>query len=140
MKKAVLLRAGRPDSFRSCGEEGIRTPGTVAGTHDFQSCTFDHSVTSPKTWPAVRVRPWRGALARPSRRKLASFEGYLPHARRAFAMAGSATSARTVLGGDMSGGGAEDAVGEGQAAATGASFACGRCGGGGPSSAMTRSC
>src|SRR5690606_15054711 len=29
------------------GEGGIRTRGTLAGTHDFQSCTFDHSVTSP---------------------------------------------------------------------------------------------
>src|SRR5262245_45702998 len=29
------------------GEGGIRTLGTVSGTHDFQSCTFDHSVTSP---------------------------------------------------------------------------------------------
>src|SRR5216683_3683693 len=30
------------------GEGGIRTRGTLAGTHDFQSCTFGHSVTSPK--------------------------------------------------------------------------------------------
>lgn len=31
-----------------CGEEGIRTPGTVPhSTHAFQACTFDHSVTSP---------------------------------------------------------------------------------------------
>src|SRR5215470_17238577 len=30
-----------------CGEGGIRTRGTLAGTHDFQSCTFGHSVTSP---------------------------------------------------------------------------------------------
>ena len=29
------------------GEEGIRTPGTVTRTHDFQSCAFDHSATSP---------------------------------------------------------------------------------------------
>lgn len=29
------------------GEGGIRTPGTVARTRDFQSRTFDHSVTSP---------------------------------------------------------------------------------------------
>ena len=29
------------------GEGGIRTLGTVPGTHDFQSCTFDHSVTPP---------------------------------------------------------------------------------------------
>jgi Phage integrase family len=30
-----------------CGEGGIRTLGTVSRTHDFQSCTFGHSVTSP---------------------------------------------------------------------------------------------
>ena len=29
------------------GEGGIRTRGTVSGTHDFQSCTFNHSVTPP---------------------------------------------------------------------------------------------
>jgi hypothetical protein len=33
--------------FGFCGEGGIRTLGTVARTHDFQSCTFGHSVTSP---------------------------------------------------------------------------------------------
>src|SRR5690349_15752651 len=40
---------GQPlPNYRSlCGEGGIRTLGTVARTHDFQSCTFDHSVTSP---------------------------------------------------------------------------------------------
>jgi hypothetical protein len=30
------------------GERGIRTLGTVARTHDFQSCTFGHSVISPE--------------------------------------------------------------------------------------------
>jgi hypothetical protein len=29
------------------GEGGIRTLGTLSDTHDFQSCTFGHSVTSP---------------------------------------------------------------------------------------------
>lgn len=29
------------------GESGIRTRGTISGTHDFQSCTFDRSVISP---------------------------------------------------------------------------------------------
>src|SRR5450432_4074255 len=29
------------------GEGGIRTLGTLADSHDFQSCTFDHSATSP---------------------------------------------------------------------------------------------
>ena len=33
---------------QSGGEGGIRTPGTlIRGTHDFQSCTFNRSVTSP---------------------------------------------------------------------------------------------
>src|SRR5208283_2589510 len=31
------------------GEGGIRTLGTLSSTHDFQSCTFDHSVTPPCT-------------------------------------------------------------------------------------------
>jgi hypothetical protein len=37
------------------GEGGIRTLGTLAGTHDFQSCTFDHSVTSPEQTSPVRM-------------------------------------------------------------------------------------
>ena len=40
--------------LRTCdqngGEGGIRTLGRVAPTHDFQSCTFGHSVTSPWIW------------------------------------------------------------------------------------------
>src|ERR1700690_390289 len=32
---------------KSGGEGGIRTLGTLAGSHDFQSCTFDPSATSP---------------------------------------------------------------------------------------------
>ena len=36
------------------GEGGIRTPGTlIRGTHDFQSCTFNRSVTSPFTRPRI---------------------------------------------------------------------------------------
>ena len=30
------------------GEGGIRTPGTLSGTTDFESVTFGHSATSPK--------------------------------------------------------------------------------------------
>ena len=30
-----------------CGERGIRTPGTVPGTHAFQACQINHSCTSP---------------------------------------------------------------------------------------------
>ena len=32
---------------KNCGGGGIRTRGTVARTHDFQSCTFGRSVTPP---------------------------------------------------------------------------------------------
>jgi hypothetical protein len=35
------------EKTKAGGEGGIRTRGTLAGTHDFQSCTFGHSVTSP---------------------------------------------------------------------------------------------
>ena len=39
----------KPSLHRSrYGERGIRTLGTLSGTHDFQSCTFDHSDISPK--------------------------------------------------------------------------------------------
>jgi hypothetical protein len=38
-----------------CGEGGIRTRGTLAGTHDFQSCTFGHSVTSPGARASSRL-------------------------------------------------------------------------------------
>jgi hypothetical protein len=41
-----------PGSYASVsGEGGIRTLGTLADTHDFQSCTFGHSVTSPRPEP-----------------------------------------------------------------------------------------
>ena len=36
-----------PQSAIFSGEKGIRTLGTLASTHDFQSCTFGHSVISP---------------------------------------------------------------------------------------------
>ena len=42
------------------GEGGIRTPGTLSGTTDFESVTFGHSATSPKSW--VR-KSSRSALA-----------------------------------------------------------------------------
>ena len=32
------------------GEGGIRTPGTLSSTTDFESVTFGHSATSPKGW------------------------------------------------------------------------------------------
>ena len=33
--------------LKTGGEKGIRTPDTVKRIHDFQSCAFDHSATSP---------------------------------------------------------------------------------------------
>ena len=43
---AIFHPPSRYDS--TGGEGGIRTPGTrIRGTHDFQSCTFNRSVTSP---------------------------------------------------------------------------------------------
>ena len=47
---------------RTCGEGGIRTRGTLTGTHDFQSCTFGHSVTSPGA-RASQFRSFRGCNA-----------------------------------------------------------------------------
>jgi hypothetical protein len=49
-------RPGQPDRAaerrNDGGEGGIRTPGTlIRGTHDFQSCTFNRSVTSPLLKP-----------------------------------------------------------------------------------------
>ena len=46
----------RRDRLRSCnelqtkpgGEGGIRTPGTLSGSTDFESVTFGHSATSPE--------------------------------------------------------------------------------------------
>ena len=38
------------------GERGIRTLGTISGTHDFQSCTFDHSDISPKKWSTFSIK------------------------------------------------------------------------------------
>src|SRR5688572_11984384 len=55
-----MLPCGAPGSARASqrardlwregnigGEGGIRTLGTLADTHDLESCTFGHSVTSP---------------------------------------------------------------------------------------------
>jgi hypothetical protein len=52
------------------GEGGIRTPGTLACTLDFESSTFNHSDTSParaaisyseKIFGATRRTRWRGS-------------------------------------------------------------------------------
>ena len=47
---SVMALAAAIDLAKAGGEGGIRTLGTLASTHDFQSCTLDHSVTSPETW------------------------------------------------------------------------------------------
>ena len=38
------------------GEGGIRTPGRVSTTTDFESVTFGHSATSPKSWDREAVQ------------------------------------------------------------------------------------
>ena len=43
-------------SAEAGGEGGIRTLGSLSTTHDFQSCTFDHSVTSPGAFARGRER------------------------------------------------------------------------------------
>ena len=58
---AAPLRGARHSGWRrNGGEGGIRTLGSLSTTHDFQSCTFDHSVTSPgrrdRGPAAVRVK------------------------------------------------------------------------------------
>jgi len=66
----ALPLAGRPGGAqivaKCSGERGIRTLGTLAGTHDFQSCTFGHSVISP-----VLARPVRRD-GTPANRRLSS--------------------------------------------------------------------
>ncbi len=57
--RAIRSSEGAKDG----GEGGIRTPGTLAGTRDFQSRTFDHSVTSPVGRAASKLsgsQPGRG--------------------------------------------------------------------------------
>jgi hypothetical protein len=48
-ESGIEYRLVQPSEKRLVGGEGgIRTPGTlIRGTHDFQSCTFNRSVTSP---------------------------------------------------------------------------------------------
>ena len=44
------------------GESGIRTRGTLAGTPDFESGTFGHSVTSPPANMAKQAHPVKRVL------------------------------------------------------------------------------
>lgn len=40
-----------------CGGSGIRTPGTLSGTSDFKSDTFDHSVKPPYVFIYTNIPP-----------------------------------------------------------------------------------
>ena len=85
MSPAAFFAAQNPPFARSAngGEGGIRTPGTLADTRDFQSRTFDHSVTSPsgahvrrwehRPWAErghIRAMPSRGSTANPFARRV----------------------------------------------------------------------
>ncbi len=59
--------------FATGGEGGIRTHGTVAGTPDFESGTFDHSATSPGNWVAVSRNRDYSRLLRPDSRGRCNF-------------------------------------------------------------------
>jgi hypothetical protein len=60
----IALVSGKGSGYYCCAnamrqQGGIRTLGTVARTHDFQSCTFGHSLAAP-TRRARPVGPARG--------------------------------------------------------------------------------
>ena len=83
----VCVRRVKAARGIASGEGGIRTLGTLAGTHDFQSCTFGLSVTSPR-WGLRHRAPGSESpiteghtLCDPSCRKLrlaAEREGFEP--------------------------------------------------------------
>ena len=54
-RKRALDALSFQKKFRIGGETGIRTLGTVARTHAFQACTFNHSVTSPSCHLSVAL-------------------------------------------------------------------------------------
>ena len=66
---------------RFCGEGGIRTLGTVTRTHDFQSCTFGHSVTSPGRNESLDPRHIKHQIPAASPWDLAEREGFEPSVR-----------------------------------------------------------
>jgi hypothetical protein len=80
------------------GEKGIRTPGTLTGTPDFESGTFGLSVISP---PRKLVD--RAFLVKPAQSRSLSALSWRPQARRAAAVvasrkAGSRSGWRSVRG------------------------------------------
>ena len=46
------------------GEEGIRTPVTIAGKHIFETCAIIHSATSPDVRNYIRFFPVLSVLMR----------------------------------------------------------------------------
>ena len=40
------------------GERGIRTPDTLAGTHDFESCAFNQALPSLLQLARIIPQPW----------------------------------------------------------------------------------
>ena len=62
-KIGPMLAIFLPSDALAGGEGGIRTLGTlIRGTHDFQSCTFNRSVTSPAwNFRELRALPYRSA-------------------------------------------------------------------------------
>ena len=56
--RSPLDRLEEPRVGEYGGERGIRTPGTLTGTTDFESAAFDHSAISPRpTRNADFIRP-----------------------------------------------------------------------------------
>jgi hypothetical protein len=66
MDPEFLPKRGRLAKRAFGGEEGIRTPGTLPGTPDFESGTFDHSVTSPPRNMAEPTADGQGQITRKS--------------------------------------------------------------------------
>ena len=64
-KPLILLFKNQGLASDHGGEGGIRTPGTLTRTPDFESGTFNRSATSPKGLAAEGLRPpLRGAIIR----------------------------------------------------------------------------
>ncbi len=66
------------------GEGGIRTPGTLSDTTDFESVTFGHSATSPKGGQESRVCGlWQALTIGQSLTILLKFSAAMNNASRA---------------------------------------------------------
>ena len=89
-QQRVPLQSGagakRRRTVKSGGESGIRTRERLAPLHDFQSCPFGHSGTSPRGRPARRAQPmgrrWAaGPAAWPWRWRSGGESGIRTHGR-----------------------------------------------------------